>query len=69
VYFGAAPPLPALDASAAQVAEVGARYHGTLFAAAALTLVVVGSQSLWILAAAIALLVRTAPKPVTPTAT
>jgi hypothetical protein len=27
VYFGAAPPLPALDASAPQVADVGARYH------------------------------------------
>jgi hypothetical protein len=34
VYFGAAPPLPALDASAAQVAEVGARYHGILFVGA-----------------------------------
>ena len=31
VDFGGAPPLPALDASAIQVAEVGARYHGILF--------------------------------------
>jgi hypothetical protein len=31
VYFGAAPPLPPLDAGPAQVADIGMRDHGILF--------------------------------------
>jgi hypothetical protein len=31
IYFGAAPPLPPLDAGAMKVADVGVRYHGILF--------------------------------------
>ena len=31
IYFGAAPPLPPLDAGATQVADIGIRDHGILF--------------------------------------
>ena len=30
IYFGAAPPLPPLDAGATQVADIGIRDHGIL---------------------------------------